>query len=308
MHQVRLVRIHVAAGVHHHVAQPGEHPRVAGGQDAAHHVGVAVDELGDRVQHHVGAERQRPLQVGAREGVVDHQQGAVLVRDRRRARDVGDQHRRVRRRLDVHEARGRTHRPAQVLEVRAVDERRLGAEPREVLLEQPAARPVDRGGAHHVRPLGEQRHVDGVDRAHPRAGRDGADATLEGGDGLLEGRNRGVADAGVDVALLGSCKKRRAVRCIAERERRTLVDGDVHGAGAVRMIGAVHERAVDAEVFRVHDDGPSRKRVRQERARSDCWINARAEEDREQRRTRERAGRAMALGAYADRRESSRAN
>ena len=44
------------------------------------HVGMAVDELCHRVQHHVGTEIQGLLQVRTGEGVVHHQQGAVLVR------------------------------------------------------------------------------------------------------------------------------------------------------------------------------------------------------------------------------------
>ena len=48
---------------------------VAGQQRAAHHVAVPVEVLGGGVHHDVGAERERPLQHGRGEGVVDDQLG-----------------------------------------------------------------------------------------------------------------------------------------------------------------------------------------------------------------------------------------
>ncbi len=42
-------------------------------------------------------------------------------------------------------------------------------------------------------------------------GGDGAEAVLQRGDVLLQGRDGGIADAGVDVALLLAGEERRAV-------------------------------------------------------------------------------------------------
>ena len=72
---------------------------VAGHQRAADHVGVAADVLRGRVQHHVGAQRERGLQVGRGEGVVHHQPGAGGARDVGDRGDVGDAQQRVGRRL-----------------------------------------------------------------------------------------------------------------------------------------------------------------------------------------------------------------
>ena len=59
---------------------------VADDGDAADHVGVAVQVLGRRVHDDVEAELQRPLDVGAGEGVVgDRDQAALRLRERRRS-------------------------------------------------------------------------------------------------------------------------------------------------------------------------------------------------------------------------------
>ena len=56
--------------------QPLAERRVGHHQRAADHVGMAAEVLGGRVDHHVGAERERVLQVGRGEGVVHHEQRA----------------------------------------------------------------------------------------------------------------------------------------------------------------------------------------------------------------------------------------
>jgi hypothetical protein len=71
---------------------------------AAHHVGVAAQVLGGRVDHHVRAERQRVLQVRRGEGVVHHQQRARVGAQRRHGGDVHDGQQRVGGRLHPHRA------------------------------------------------------------------------------------------------------------------------------------------------------------------------------------------------------------
>ena len=56
---------------------------------------VAADILGQRMHDDVGAEVERPAQVGRRHGVVDDQRHAVLVGDLRQLLDVDDIARRV---------------------------------------------------------------------------------------------------------------------------------------------------------------------------------------------------------------------
>ena len=76
-----LVGIHIAANGHHRIAETPEQISIVGDENAAHQIGVAIDELRDRVKHDVGAEFQRPLQVRTREGVVHRQEAPVLVRN-----------------------------------------------------------------------------------------------------------------------------------------------------------------------------------------------------------------------------------
>src|SRR5699024_12818196 len=62
--------------------------------------------------------------------------------------------------------------------------------------------PVELGGGDDVvAGPGERREGDELG-AHPGRGRDRADPTLERGDALVERGDRGIADAGVDVAVL----------------------------------------------------------------------------------------------------------
>ena len=72
----------------------GDHHR------AADDVAVTAGVLGGRVHHDVGAERDRLLQVGRGEGVVDDEQRTRLVGDGRDRLDVGDAEQRVGGRLD----------------------------------------------------------------------------------------------------------------------------------------------------------------------------------------------------------------
>lgn len=76
---------------------------VAADDDAHEHVGVAADVLGDAVQHEIGAELKRTLQVRSHEGVVHDQKSVVLLRDLSDGADVGDLERGVRGRLDPDE-------------------------------------------------------------------------------------------------------------------------------------------------------------------------------------------------------------
>ena len=56
--------------------------------DAAEAAALAVDVLGGRIDHAVGAERERALPERRREHVVDHERRAGRVRDLRDRRDV----------------------------------------------------------------------------------------------------------------------------------------------------------------------------------------------------------------------------
>mmetsp|Transcript_84999 Transcript_84999/g.173370 ORF Transcript_84999/g.173370 Transcript_84999/m.173370 type:complete len:365 (+) Transcript_84999:409-1503(+) len=62
----------------------------ASGHEAHDHIAVAVHKLGNTVDHHVGPQLQRALEVRRHEGVVDSQQNVVGLRDGSDLADVRD--------------------------------------------------------------------------------------------------------------------------------------------------------------------------------------------------------------------------
>ena len=204
--------------------------------DAAQAAPLAVDVFGGRIDHAVGAERERALEQRRGEHVVDHQRGAGRVRDLRHFGDVDDFERGIGRAFEKERLGVRPHGVFPGLEIAAVDQGRGDAEARQVILDDVAAGAEHGFRRHHViagLELADQR--DG-DRGH--AGRGGArrfraferrHAALEHVDGrigeariliagifALEARlglRRGV----VDIALsqkhrLGGFAERRAQR------------------------------------------------------------------------------------------------
>src|SRR5699024_10742365 len=103
------------------------------------------------------------------------------------------------------------------------------------------------GGDDVVAGPGERREGDELG-AHPGRGRDRPDPALERGDALLEGGDGGVADAGVDVAVLLQREQVPGVVRVVEDERGRLIDRD--GAGAVlgiRRAARVQGAGAEAE-------------------------------------------------------------
>jgi hypothetical protein len=113
---------------------PPRGARVAGDERPAEDIAVPGEVLRRRVHDDVGAERERLRVHGRRAGGVDGDERAGGVRVRRDPGDVGDGPRRVRGRLEPHEARGaRAQRGSDGVRVGRVDDRHadaeLGAEP-----------------------------------------------------------------------------------------------------------------------------------------------------------------------------------
>ena len=92
--------------------------------DAAEAAALAVDVLGGRIDHAVGAELERPLPERGREHVVDHQRGARRMRDLGDRGDVDHLERRIGRAFEKEGLGVRPHRVAPLREVGAVDQRR----------------------------------------------------------------------------------------------------------------------------------------------------------------------------------------
>ena len=230
-HQPGLVRVHGAAQVEVHLAQAGQHCRILGDDDAGHHVGVAVDELGHAVQHDVRTQLQRVLQERRGEGVVDDHQRAVLVGDRGAGREVGQLQGRVGRRLEVDQLGLRTHRPSPRSAGRPVSTKRRGdAEARVLVLQDHAAGAVEGVGGHDVRALAEEGEVDHVDRRHAGGRAPARRSRPPGWRCSLQRRGGRVAQARVHVAGLAA-EAGRAVVGVTEGEGRGLVDRRRDGAG-----------------------------------------------------------------------------
>ena len=105
--------------------------------DAADAVAVAVQVFRGAVQHHVGAELDRPLHGGAGERVVDHQLRAVSVRQRGRGGQVRQAQHRVGRRLDEQQLRGRRERVRGGIEIAGVHVGEVQLVPPQHALEEP---------------------------------------------------------------------------------------------------------------------------------------------------------------------------
>src|SRR5664279_3981483 len=208
---------------------PG-HPRVRHGGGVLDERLDASEAHGERREPHgvderlARHERERLLEDGGGEGVVDDEERAVRVRDVRARRDVRQLHRRVRGRLDVDHLRRRPHRGRDVLQLRRVDPRRGDAEAPVLVLEDEAGRAVDGVGPDDVRALLEERDVHGVDRGHAGRGAERTAATLERREALLERRDGRVPEARILVAGVPPLEARRALVRVAERERGGLVD------------------------------------------------------------------------------------
>ena len=101
----------------------------------------------------------------------------------------------------------------------------------------------------HLRQIGQGE----VLRRHARRGRHGIGSPLECGHAPLEDLGGGVAQAGVDVALLLQRKAGCSLRCAVEDVGGGLVDGQ--GAGSRRRVGplaGVHLQGFESVVLLGH--------------------------------------------------------
>ena len=219
--------------------------------DAAEGGAVAAQELGDRVHDDVGAVLEGADQIGGRDGVVDDQRDAVLVRDIGDRPDVEDVDARVADGLGEEQLGVRAHRALPLGRVVLVlDEGDLDPELRERVLEEVVGAAVDRAGGDEV--------VAGLRDVQDREGRrrlaarqqEGAGAALERGDALLDHCLGRVHDPGVDVAELGEREQvLRVVRAV-EHVGGGLVDRDGSRVGGRVGLGArVHLLGLELPVL-----------------------------------------------------------
>ena len=174
-----------------------------GDDDAADAVAVTVEVLRGAVRDQIGAELDRPLDVRARERVVDDQPRIVTVGEIGRRSKVGDAHHRIGRGFDEqHPGRGR-HRALDVVEVRRVDVRERQLIAAQDLVEEPERAAVGVVGHDDV-VAGLQHRGNGADGRHARRKRESFLARLDGGEVSLERHPRRVLRPGVFIALVAA--------------------------------------------------------------------------------------------------------
>ena len=189
-----------ARGVLHEL-QPLDVVVAVGDDDPADAVAVAVEVFRRAVRDEIGAKLERPLDVGARERVVDDQPGLMPMSEIGGGAEVGDPHDRVARRLDEEQSGRGSEGSLDRVEIGGIHvaERQLIA--RQDLVEEPERPAVDVVGDDHVIARLEHRR-DGIDRRHARRERKRRLAGLHRGDVAFERGARRVLRPGVFVALV----------------------------------------------------------------------------------------------------------
>ena len=222
---------------------------------ARDHVAVAVQVLGSRVHHHVGAQRQRILQSGRSEGVVAHHLdgGVIGMGSLRHGGDVGD--------LQVGVGGGLQINGAGILlqsglhggQIGGIHEADLHAVAAHAVVQQGEGAAVQGAVGHDVLACTGDGPQRGGNGAHTGSGRHAGLAALQRRHLILQHGDGGVAQTGVDVAALLPGKAAAALLAAVEHEGRGLIDGGsqravlrvlhitgVNGLGAQTDIGVHH--------------------------------------------------------------------
>ncbi len=174
----------------------------AGDDDAADNVGVAIDVLGGRVHYQIRAEFQRALHRRAAEGVVHHQQQAVLLGKRGNLGEIHQLEQRVGRRLGPDHAGVGFECSLERGGVIQIDETEI--KPRAApahALEQAVGAAVEVVHGDHVA-AGVDQFQRGRCCGHAAGEGEAGDAALEAGNATLVRHARGVLRARVLVTLV----------------------------------------------------------------------------------------------------------
>ncbi len=209
---------------------------VARDHRAADHVAVAVDVLGGRVQHQVGAEGDRVLQRRRQEGVVHHHPGTGPVRGIDHETQVGDAQQRIGRGFHQHQLRRLRQRFGQCARIGQVGGDQLEMALARQRVEQAPAATV--GVVRHHQPVArlQQRVEHQVDRAHAGGGDHPAGAAFQFRQRFAEQVAGRVAAAGVVVlALVAEAVEAEVGRQHQRRGHRAIggiaIDAGTHGRG-----------------------------------------------------------------------------
>ena len=228
--------IHRGAEGRRRGAERLQHGRVLRDHDAGHHVGVTIERFRHRVEDDVGAERQRALEVGPRERVVDDERHAGFACRGRGRLEIHEIERRVGRRLDVDHPRRRSHGGAKRSWIPRGHPGRHDTEAAHTGLEQPPARSVERLRRRHVVTRLQQGEEHRRDRRHAGRGADGTAAPLERGHARLQSLRGRVGETRVDWTVGAPVEARRPLLGGREHERRGLVNRYRHRALVIHGI------------------------------------------------------------------------
>ena len=209
--------------------------RTAVDEHAADRRAVTADPLGGRVHDDVGSVVERAAEVAARtERVVDNDRQPVAVGDVGDGLEVGDVVPGIPDRFEIDGPGVVVDERGDRVDVVAVGELHVDAQPREGDLELVVGASVQVARRYDVAARAhEGRHRQKLGRL-PAGGRQRRDAALERGHALLEDVARRVHDAGIDVAELLQRKQLTGVLGVVERVGGRGVDRDGAGVRARR--------------------------------------------------------------------------
>ena len=175
----------------------GQHRKLARGtpvepaavdNDAADRDAVAADPFGRRVHHDVGAELDRPAEIGRRKGVVDQQRDFRFMRDRGDGGDIEHFEAGIADGLaDDKTGVGLDRRPEGV-EFARLDEGGGDTEARQCVRQKIDGAAIERRGGDDMVAGAKQGGDRQMQRRHAARGADRADATLQRGQPLFQHR------------------------------------------------------------------------------------------------------------------------
>ena len=219
--------------------------------DAADRNAVAADPLGDGMHDDVGAELDRPAEIGGGERVVDEDRNAGRMGDVRELRDVEHLEARIADGLADDQPGVGAQRGPEAVEIARLDEGRGDAEARQGMGEQIDRAAVERGRRNDMVAGVEQRGDGEVHRGHAAGGADGAHAGFQRRQPLFQDGGRRVGDAGVDVPGALQVEQRGRMVRILKHVRRRLVDRNGARPGhRIRMLAGMQAQGFKGRGFR----------------------------------------------------------
>ena len=226
--------------------RPVEPPAVH--HDPAGHGAVAGQVFGGGMDDEGRPHLQRPAEPGGGRGVVDDERQAVRRRHRRHGRDVGDIAAGVGDALAEDRAGILVDRRLDRRQVLGVDEFRRPAEAVDGVRQLGDGAAIEPRRGDHVAARAHQREERHQLRGMAGRAGDGADAALQRRHPFLQGGDRGVGQAGIDVAHLLQVEERGGMIGVAEDIGRGLVDRDLPRACCgVRPVARMDLQGVEAE-------------------------------------------------------------